>query len=160
MQLYRNHPVWYLCCSFGPYSNLQFLPDVEFNAGPQIGEFPNNPEFTQAWNWFSVEHLPPPFGHFTNLTKFVPSLVLSTRSVFCPHLDSFLQFAHSLQNINSLVRGSAIGRQPVLWCGGPYLSVSEGLVLYMMRTSSQPLQHPQNKRILYTFPSAYYTILT
>lgn len=95
---------------------------------PQIGEFPNNPELTQAWNWFSVEHLPPPFGHFTNLTKFVPSLVLSTRSVFCPHLDSFLQFAHSLQNVNSFVRGWATGwsrgserrKTPVARGGGGY----------------------------------------
>lgn len=59
-----------------------FCPALDSTAGLQIGEFPNNPELTQAWNWFSVLHLPPPFGHFTNLTKFVPSLVLSTRSVF------------------------------------------------------------------------------
>jgi len=72
----------------------------------QIGEFPNNAGLTQAWNWFSVERLPPPFGHFTNLTKFVPSLALSSRSVFrLRAADWHLQFARSLQNMNSFVKG-------------------------------------------------------
>lgn len=109
---------------------------MQFNAGPQIGEFPNNPELTQAWNWFSVEHLPPPFGHFTNLTKFVPSLVLSTRSVFCPHLDSFLQFAHSLQNINSFVRGWANG------CCGMGAHVSEAKNFYKTLGRNLFLSYP------------------
>ncbi len=51
------------------------MPNTQCRVS-QTGEFPNNAGLTQAWNWFSVERLPPPFGHFTNLAKFVPSPAL------------------------------------------------------------------------------------